>query len=193
MEARHKKELKALDTEKRAALKKIKGTAGKGKKAKELLKAAETEYDEKLKELQAKHAAEVAQEAAGGDAVAVETGGDTNEAATSEATTTPAAPTATEPTNDAATEEEQRRLAKQAKARRKREKQREKELERERQIAEETANAGPSPRDVENDAIRVHLDPVGLQIQPVAADGHCLYRAVAAQVGSDRNYQQMRM
>ena len=35
MEARHKKELKWLDQEKRAALKKIKGTAGKGKKAKE--------------------------------------------------------------------------------------------------------------------------------------------------------------
>jgi len=39
IEARHKKELKALDTEKRSALKKIKGTAGKGKKAKELLAA----------------------------------------------------------------------------------------------------------------------------------------------------------
>ena len=39
VEARHKKELKALDTEKRTALKKIKGTAGKGKKAKDLLAA----------------------------------------------------------------------------------------------------------------------------------------------------------
>lgn len=37
IEARHKKELKALETEKRAAIKKVKGTAGKGKKAKELL------------------------------------------------------------------------------------------------------------------------------------------------------------
>jgi len=35
--ARHKKELKALDTEKRAALKKVKGTAGKSKKAKDLI------------------------------------------------------------------------------------------------------------------------------------------------------------
>jgi hypothetical protein len=39
LEVRHKKELKALDTDKRAALKKIKGTAGKGKKAKDLLTA----------------------------------------------------------------------------------------------------------------------------------------------------------
>lgn len=39
IEARHKKELKAFDTEKRTALKKIKGTAGKGKKGKELIAA----------------------------------------------------------------------------------------------------------------------------------------------------------
>ena len=39
IEARHKKELKAFDTEKRAAIKKVKGTAGKGKKGKELLAA----------------------------------------------------------------------------------------------------------------------------------------------------------
>jgi len=39
MEARHKKELKAFEGEKRSALKKIKGTAGKGKKGKEALAA----------------------------------------------------------------------------------------------------------------------------------------------------------
>ena len=37
--ARHKKEIKAFEAEKRTALKKIKGTAGKGKKGKELLAA----------------------------------------------------------------------------------------------------------------------------------------------------------
>lgn len=36
-EARHRKELKALDGEKRAAVKKAKATGGKGKKAKDLL------------------------------------------------------------------------------------------------------------------------------------------------------------
>lgn len=39
LEARQKKELKALEAEKRAALKRIKGTAGKSKTAKELLAA----------------------------------------------------------------------------------------------------------------------------------------------------------
>jgi hypothetical protein len=37
LEVRHRKELKALDGEKRAALKKTKATAGKGKKGKDLL------------------------------------------------------------------------------------------------------------------------------------------------------------
>lgn len=39
IKTRHNKELKALEGEKRAALKKAKSTAGKGPKAKELLTA----------------------------------------------------------------------------------------------------------------------------------------------------------
>jgi len=37
MKARHQKELKAFEGEKRSALKKIKGTSGKGKKGKEMM------------------------------------------------------------------------------------------------------------------------------------------------------------
>ena len=37
IQARHRKEIKALDGEKRATLKKTKATAGKGKKAKDML------------------------------------------------------------------------------------------------------------------------------------------------------------
>jgi hypothetical protein len=37
VQARHRKEIKALDGEKRAQLKKAKATAGKGKKAKEVM------------------------------------------------------------------------------------------------------------------------------------------------------------
>jgi OTU domain-containing protein 6 len=77
-------------------------------------------------------------------------------------------------------EDEKRRLEKQEKARRKREKLKEKELERERQIEEENANAGPSPRDVENEMIQQYLDPLGLTMKEITADGHCLYRAVGA-------------
>ena len=73
--------------------------------------------------------------------------------------------------------ERQRRIEK---ARKKREKAREKERERERQVAEERANAGPSARDVENEIILNQLRPLNLRIHEVPADGHCLYRAVAA-------------
>jgi hypothetical protein len=37
VQIRHRKEIKALDGEKRAQLKKVKATAGKGKKGKEVL------------------------------------------------------------------------------------------------------------------------------------------------------------
>jgi OTU domain-containing protein 6 len=73
--------------------------------------------------------------------------------------------------------ERQRRVEK---ARKKKEKVREKERERERRIAEELANAGPSARDLENEIILNQLRPLNLRIREVPADGHCLYRAVAA-------------
>ena len=78
--------------------------------------------------------------------------------------------------------EKERKLEK---ARRKRAKQREKEQRREKEIEEETAKAGPAPRDVENDIINQQLTPLSMEIAEVEADGHCLYRAVAAQTDSD--------
>ena len=74
---------------------------------------------------------------------------------------------------------------KQEKARKKRAKQREKEKQREQEIAEETAKAGPSPRDVEMEIIQQQLTPLNMKISEVAADGHYLYRSVAAQANSD--------
>jgi OTU domain-containing protein 6 len=71
----------------------------------------------------------------------------------------------------------------------KREKAREKERAKEQAIAEETANSGPAPRDVEMQVIQSKL-PEGCQMEEVAADGHCLYRAVAAH--SDLTYSNIR-
>lgn len=82
-------------------------------------------------------------------------------------------------------EDEKRIQQKQEKARKKREKEKERDLERERQIEEEATNAGPLPRDVEIEIIQRHLDPIGLEIREVAADGHCLYRAVGASCDMD--------
>lgn len=72
------------------------------------------------------------------------------------------------------------------KARKKREKERQMELEREREIQLELENAGPLPREVEAAQIQKHL-PDGYTIQAVAADGHCLYRAVAAQLNRNNS------
>ena len=129
--------------------------------------STEKEYDEKLKQMQATHAEELGALGGGEEAQAAET--------TAAATTTieEEQPAALDP-------EEEARQRKLEKARRKREKQREKEQQREREIAEETANAGPLPRDVENAQIMERLAPLNMEIVQVAADGHCLYRAVAA-------------
>jgi OTU domain-containing protein 6 len=174
--ARHKKELKALDGEKRAALKKAKTTAGKGKKAKDVLAALEAEYETKLKELEARHESELS---VSGTVVAEE------EPVVEEDELLPVA-TVTEEI-DPEEEERQRKIEK---ARLKREKAKQKELDREKRIEQENSEAGPSPRDVENIIILQQLDPLNLEMQEVAADGHCLYRAVAAQQNS--NYQEMR-
>ena len=120
--------------------------------------STEAEYEEKFQALKAKHAEELS----------------------GQTTTTEAAP----PPPEEVDPEEEERQKRQEKARRKREKAREKEREKERQIEEETANAGPAPRQVESDMIQERLPP-NWKIQEVAADGHCLYRAVGAQCGKE--------
>jgi hypothetical protein len=65
--------------------------------------------------------------------------------------------------------------------RKKREIERQKEIDRERGLSEEIANAGPSPRDIEMEQILQQLRPLHYDIEPISADGNCLYRAVAAQ------------
>lgn len=78
---------------------------------------------------------------------------------------------------------------KQSKARRKREQQ----LLKQKQLEEEQERdlEGPSARKEELHIIQTLLTPLGLEIQPVASDGHCLYRAVAEQC-ADRNYLELR-
>mmetsp|Transcript_22706 Transcript_22706/g.43127 ORF Transcript_22706/g.43127 Transcript_22706/m.43127 type:complete len:282 (+) Transcript_22706:76-921(+) len=172
IESRHKKELKALDGEKRAALKKAK--ALKGKKGKDAIESAEKEFEAKLEQLKAKHAEEL---------------GDSNDDGDNEPPLEAKVETKEEPPTTVDPEEEARQK-KLEKARRKREKQREKEKHREKEIEEENANAGPLPRDVENEQILNRLAPLNFDIKEVTADGHCLYRAVGAHLG--KNYSEIR-
>ena len=69
---------------------------------------------------------------------------------------------------------------KQAKRKQKKE---EEEREREQRIAEHHAGKGPSERDIEVDKIAAQLVGEGMRILEIAADGNCLYRAIAQQLG----------
>ena len=55
-----RKEVKALEGERRGAVKKTKATAGKGKKGKEAVAATEAEYDAKAKKMADRHTADIA-------------------------------------------------------------------------------------------------------------------------------------
>ena len=171
IESAHKKALKSLEGEKRAALKKAKGM--KGKKGKEALAAAEAEFATKLKALEDSYQEKLASLAVG----SLEISDKAEE------------PPMEEPA-EVVDEEAAARERKREKARKKKERQKEKEAERERQIEEENANAGPSYRKIELEQIQANLTPLKLKVDEVAADGHCLYRAVAAQTG--KNYMEIR-
>jgi OTU domain-containing protein 6 len=80
----------------------------------------------------------------------------------------------------AAAKEEQRKEKLRLKKETEREKARAKERAREQAIVDENANAGPAARDVEMAILQSKL-PDGMRMEEVTADGHCLYRAVAAQ------------
>lgn len=69
-----------------------------------------------------------------------------------------------------------------SKAARRRRKKAEQEAEARRRIEEEKAAMGPSSKFVEKAAIDAQLKPKGLRIHAIAADGHCLYSAIAHQM-----------
>ena len=54
-------------------------------------------------------------------------------------------------------------------------------IEQERQLIEDAKNIGPTLRDIELQQIEQQLQPHHLRIQPIPADGNCLFRAIAAQ------------
>jgi OTU domain-containing protein 6 len=143
------------------------------------LYSAETEYAEKLEQMQQRHKQEV--EAVIGLAEAGGTGGETDQKAATEAETEAAANVQSEMESEG----NKNNNSKLEKARRKREKQKDEQRQKEANIAAElqsVAQSGPTARDAEMNAIQAHLTPLGLQIATIPADGHCLYRAVQAQL-----------
>jgi OTU domain-containing protein 6 len=143
--------------------------------------SVEVDFETKQKEIKARHEAELKAVSGGGNeteevGAAMNNNDNTsnnNESAAAAATTL----------SPAQVEEERQRQIKEKlrlKKEKEREKARDKERAKEQAIVDENANAGPAPRDVEMAIIQSKL-PAGMQMEEVTADGHCLYRAVAAQ------------
>ena len=65
--------------------------------------------------------------------------------------------------------------------RQQKEAERQRILAQERQSIEDAQNVGPTRREIELEQITQQLQPHQLRIQPVPADGNCLFRAIAAQ------------
>ena len=167
----HKKALKSLEGEKRAAIKKAKGL--KGKKGKEAFVAVEVDFATKLKALEGSYQKSLA-------ALAVE-----SLEISPDVSPTDIQNVSASSNNNGGDEEAAARERKRAKAKKKKDRQKEKEAQLEKQIEEENANAGPGLRKIELEQIQSVLTPLKLKVSEVEADGHCLYRAVAAQSGTD--------
>ena len=188
--ARHKKELKSFEGEKRAAIKTAKS---KGKKAKGAVKDAEFKYDGLERDLKERHRLEMTllNGTGGGDVTAQEQPNeeDKPQTATSSATQQQSQPQLQQqqqqqlpppPTPDQL-EEAKRQKALQKKLKKK-SALLQKEHEREQRIAHENATAGPSRRVLEMEALAaLYLKGRKLKVEEVEADGNCLYRAVGAQ------------
>ena len=164
-----KSDLKALENERRAKVKKAKGACGSNKrKQKEVEASINAIFDRKKAELESKYKTEtesppmkdarVEEALEGVEGLAV-SGSSRSGVATEE---------------DAA-------AAKREKARLKKLKKKKKKQEEQCGIDDAMANAGPSNREIETNAILAENDFAGkkLSIVDVPADGHCMYRAVS--------------
>jgi OTU domain-containing protein 6 len=160
--------------------------------------SVEAEFETKQKEMKARHEDELKAVSGGGGAeeevgVGIDNNNNNSSIGNENDDKEKSSASALTPAQVAATaEEERQRLIREKlglKKEKEREKAREKERAKEQAIVDENANAGPAPRDVEMQIIQSKL-PVGMQMEEVTADGHCLYRAVAAH--SEFSYSHIR-
>ncbi|GMI38713.1 hypothetical protein TrCOL_g8617 [Triparma columacea] len=162
-----KADLKALENERRAKVKKAKGAAGKNKaKQKEVEATINAIFDKKKAEIEAKYAASEVTD--GMESVAI-----SDDAGTSDSKPTSDPTHTSEPTIDPA-------AAKREKARLKKLKKKQKAKDEEAALADALNNAGPSNREVEvKDILSENkFAENNLKILDIEADGHCMYRAV---------------
>ncbi len=179
--ARHKKELKAFEGQKRGA---IKNAKSRGKKGKGAVKEAEFKYEGLERDLKERHRLELQQLTSGGDKEESNTDAEVKE----EEPNTSTQPEQQQPKKEEKEQrtEEEIQAAKREKALAKKMKKknaaRQQEIDREKRIKEENAKAGPSRRQMEMEALqKLQLCPRELEVEEVEADGNCLYRAVSVQ------------
>lgn len=168
LEERHDRELEELQARCDAHVEAARAAGGKGKKAKVLLEAAEREAEQWRYEVNERHQAEL-EEAEG--------------SATPAAAAEPAQPVVTAARSPEEDEAERARRKKE-KAQKKRDGKASKEAEHEEEKERERREAGPSARALELVALATQLAKCSppLRVLEVAADGHCLYRAVGHQL-----------
>lgn len=183
--ARHKKELKAFEGEKRGA---IKNAKSRGKKGKGAVKEAEFKYEGLERDLKERHRLELQQLKSGGDKEESKTDAEIKEEEPNNQSTPSTQSEQQQSKNEEKEQltEEQIQAAKREKALAKKLKKknasRQKEIDREKRIKEENAKAGPSRRQMEMEALqKLQLHPRDLEVEEVDADGNCLYRAVSVQ------------
>jgi OTU domain-containing protein 6 len=158
--------------------------------------SVEADFETKQKEMKARHEAELKAVSTDGGGTETEEPGVAvkNKISTEKDEQKKESAAATlSPAEIAAAAEEERREKLRLKKEKEREKARDKERAKEQAIVDENANAGPAARDVEMAIIQSKL-PAGMQMEEVTADGHCLYRAVAAQhsESNDLTYSSIR-
>jgi len=169
MERRHKAERRELEGQVRAMLKGAKKSA----KAELEAKAIQMEFDMKARHLEELEELEEEEEGEGEGKKEATSSGGKGKIVEEEMAAAAAAEAAAEAAAAA---------ARKAKAQRKKDKAKSKEQEKLALKEEMSANAGPSPRDVELQAINRILAPDRLVVKEVLSDGNCLYRAVADQL-----------
>ena len=192
LSAKHKKEIKALEGEKRAA---IKNAKSRGKKAKAIVKETEFKYEGLERDMKERHRLEIEELTSGGDDG---DGGNNNgsdgaqdELLQKVMETTTQQQSAQQPKEEIDEQQQQqtpeeieeaKRQKAIAKKLKKKQAQKQRDLDREKRIAEENAQAGPSRRLMEMEALQtLYLHPRNLEVEEVDADGNCLYRAVGVQ------------
>ncbi|CAJ1367193.1 unnamed protein product [Effrenium voratum] len=164
LEVRHEREEQELEERGKKHIEDVTAAAGKGKKAKQVIEAAEREVEQWLYELRERHKEELE------EVVPQEAKSEEEESKVDKVS----------PEED----EAEKARKKKEKAQKKRQAKADKEAQKEADKEREKREAGPSARELELTALAAALtkQKPPLEVLEIPSDGHCLYRSVADQL-----------